>query len=57
MAVMVQVEKEDQIKEEISLLRKSLYELSRQVDSLSHPDLVQLSQILDQKLNQLGRIV
>ncbi|MBE3554072.1 MAG: aspartyl-phosphate phosphatase Spo0E family protein [Thermicanus sp.] len=57
MAVVVPVEKEDQIKKEISLLRKSLYELSQQVDSLSHPDLVQLSQTLDQKLNQLGRIL
>lgn len=51
------VGKKDEIQQEILSLRNSLYELSREVDSLSHPDLVKLSQMLDQKLNQLGRVI
>lgn len=57
MVIASQVVEKEEIQQEIAILRNSLYELSRKVGTLSHPDLVKLSQLLDQKLNQLGRVV
>lgn len=57
MVIASQVVEKEVIQQEIAILRNNLYELSRKVGTLSHPDLVKLSQLLDQKLNQLGRVV
>lgn len=45
-----------QINEEIKQLKRQMYQLSKQVDSFSHPDLVKISQQLDQKLNKQYRL-
>jgi hypothetical protein len=47
---------QNSILEEISVLKNCLHEVSRQVDSLSHPCLVQISQMLDQRLNKYRRL-
>lgn len=46
----------NRLHEEIISLRSQMHTLSNQTDSLSHPDLVKISQILDQKLNQYYRM-
>ncbi|MEW9673619.1 Spo0E family sporulation regulatory protein-aspartic acid phosphatase [Ammoniphilus sp. 3BR4] len=45
-----------QINEEIKQLKRQMYQLSKQVDGFSHPDLVKISQQLDQKLNKQYRL-
>jgi hypothetical protein len=46
----------DTLLEEIYVLRSHLNELSRNVDDLSNPQLVEVSQILDQKLNNYNQM-
>jgi Spo0E like sporulation regulatory protein len=41
---------------EIDAIRTTMYEVSKKVSSLTDPLLVQLSQILDEKLNKLDQI-
>ena len=41
---------------EIDAIRTTMYEVSKKVNSLADPLLVQLSQILDEKLNKLDQI-
>jgi hypothetical protein len=40
---------------EIDAIRTTMYEVSKKVNSLTDPLLVQLSQILDEKLNKLDQ--
>ncbi len=46
-----------QVNEEIMQLKRQMYQLGKQVDSFSHPDLVKISQQLDQKLNKQYRLI
>ncbi|MCM3717612.1 aspartyl-phosphate phosphatase Spo0E family protein [Fictibacillus phosphorivorans] len=41
---------------EIDAIRTTMYEVSKKVNNLADPLLVQLSQILDEKLNKLDQI-
>jgi hypothetical protein len=41
---------------EIDAIRTTMYEVSKKVENLTDPLLVQLSQILDEKLNKLDQI-
>jgi hypothetical protein len=41
---------------EIDAIRTTMYEVSKKVNSLTDPLLVQLSQILDEKLNKLDQM-
>lgn len=47
----------ERILEEINSLRMYMHEVSQRVDSLNHPLLVEVSQLLDQKLNQHQRLI
>jgi hypothetical protein len=40
------------IAQDIMTLRNIMYEVSKQVDCLSHPTLVNISQMIDRKLNE-----
>jgi regulator of sigma D len=40
------------IAQDIMSLRTIMYEVSKQVDCLSHPTLVNISQLIDRKLNE-----
>ncbi|MBP1932586.1 aspartyl-phosphate phosphatase Spo0E family protein [Ammoniphilus resinae] len=46
----------DLLLEEIYTLRLHLNELSRDMGNLTHPKLVEVSQLLDQKLNSYNQI-
>ncbi len=47
----------ERILEEINDLKLYMYEISHQVDNLAHPLLVEVSQLLDQKLNQHQQMI
>lgn len=47
----------ERILEEINDLKLYMYEISHQVDNLAHPLLVEVSQMLDQKLNQHQQMI
>ncbi|MBO8173180.1 MAG: aspartyl-phosphate phosphatase Spo0E family protein [Bacillaceae bacterium] len=46
----------ERVLEEIDYLKRYMHRLSLQVDSLTHPLLVEVSQMLDKKLNQHQRL-
>jgi len=46
----------DALLEEIYFLRRHLNEMSRDVGSFSHPRLVEVSQLLDKKLNDYEQL-
>lgn len=43
--------------QDILMLRSLMHEVSEQVDSLSHPILVKISQVMDTKLNQRNQLL
>jgi hypothetical protein len=46
----------DTLLEEINFLRLHLYELGKEVDGLTNPRLVEVSQLLDKKLNSFHEL-
>lgn len=47
----------DQISKDIRKLRDLMHKMSKQVDTLNNPMLVQVSTMLDEKLNQHYKLV
>ncbi|AMA72527.1 MULTISPECIES: aspartyl-phosphate phosphatase Spo0E family protein [Aneurinibacillus] len=46
----------ENLQQEITQLRESMYKIAKEKNSLCHPEVVEISQLLDQKLNLHARV-